>query len=150
MALLTLVCYLLWLYSLWQGFFSQRIARAAEAWAGHNWMSRMLYVWSFHRTAEVGFLFAGVVTFVAYATREQRSAEARRDARTHAHAAPAAPMHTPSPPPLSSAPSFYIPDPDPSLLPLPGGCPHHDVRLRRPLLRICRLPDGHAGAAQEA
>ena len=96
--------YLLWLYLLWQGFFSQRIARAAEAWAGHNWTSRMLYIWSFHRTAEVGFLFAGVVTFVAYATREQRSAEARRDARTpHAHAAPAAPMHRPllnPPPPL--------------------------------------------------
>ena len=67
-------------------------------------MSRMLYVWSFHRTAEVGFLFAGVVTFVAYATREQRSAEARRDARMHSHAAPAAPMHPPSPPPLH--PSF--------------------------------------------
>ena len=108
------------------GFFSQRIARAAEAWAGHNWTSRMLYVWSFHRTAEVGilvrvrgrgsgrvrvsnpnpnpnpipnpspnpnpdqvgFLFAGAVTFVAYATREQRSAEEGALIMTYAYVAP--------------------------------------------------------------
>ena len=70
------------------GFFAWRIARAAEAWAGHNWTSRMLYCWSFHRTAEVGFLFASAVTFVAYGTRAERSAEAGGLMMTYAYVAP--------------------------------------------------------------
>ena len=70
------------------GFFARRIARAAETWAGHNWTSRMLYVWSFHRTAEVGFLFASAVTFVAYGTRDERSAEAGALMMTYAYVAP--------------------------------------------------------------
>ena len=91
------------------GFFSQRIARAAEAWAGHNWTSRMLYVWSFHRTAEVGFLFAGAVTFVSYATRDQRSAEVQT---TRAHAPAPPPLSTPTPLPRHPPPP---PPPPPHL-----------------------------------
>ena len=41
-----------------------------------------------HRTAEVGFLFASAVTFVAYGTRAERSAEAGGLMMTYAYVAP--------------------------------------------------------------